>query len=145
MILFNFNKNLYDFLQKLNVSDDCYQLCKDGVLKETLYIPSSKTFSIHIHFINQIKPELYNALIEIRNKIKFKTTFTLSYENFHYDLDYIKGIFNKVILIKYKNNAMIKSLKDLDITYDNQYIYFNWLFSQLSTIIINENIDIWHK
>ena len=29
------DKNLYDFLQKLNVSDECYQLCKDGILKET--------------------------------------------------------------------------------------------------------------
>ena len=43
------DKNLYDFLTKLNVSETCYQLCKDGVLKETTYDPSSKTFSIHIH------------------------------------------------------------------------------------------------
>ena len=32
------DKKLYEFLQKLEVSESCYQLCKDGVLKETLFI-----------------------------------------------------------------------------------------------------------
>ena len=40
------DKKLYDFLQKLNVSENCYQLLKDGVLKETLYLSNSKTFSV---------------------------------------------------------------------------------------------------
>ena len=118
--------NLYDFLKYLNVSDDCFQLCKDGVLKEALYIPSSKTFSIHIHFNNMIKPELYNAILEIKKQIKFATQFVLSYDNLVCDLNYIKGIFTKVILSKYKNNAMMRTLKDLDIDFDDTNIYFNF-------------------
>ena len=120
------DKNLYDFLKNLNVSDDCFQLCKDGVLKEALYIPSSKTFSIHIHFNNMIKPELYNAILEIKKQIKFATQFVLSYDNLVCDLNYIKGIFTKVILSKYKNNAMMRTLKDLDIDFDDTNIYFNF-------------------
>ena len=56
------DKKLYDFLQKLNVGEDCYQYCKDGVLKETLFLSVTKSFYIHIHFLNTIKPELYFAI-----------------------------------------------------------------------------------
>ena len=65
------DKHLYNFLQNLGVSDDCYQLCKDGVLKEATYIPGSQTFSIHIHFNAAVKPELYHAINEMKSKIKF--------------------------------------------------------------------------
>lgn len=128
------DKKLYEFLQKLNVSEDCYQLLKDGVLKETLYISSSKTFSIHIHFLAKIKPELFHAIMEIKNKIKFKTSFNLTFDNNDVDLDFVKGIFFKVILEKYKNNAMMRTLKDMNISLDdhNIYLYFDSNFQAQS-------------
>ena len=89
------DKNLYDFLTKLKVSENCYQLCKDGVLKETTYNPNSKTFTIHIHFNAMVKPELYHAINEIKSKIKLETNFDLTYSFPNFDLSYIKSIFTK--------------------------------------------------
>ena len=117
------DKKLYDFLQKLNASDDCYQWCKDGVLKETSFNPNTKSFSIHIHFLNMIKPELYNAITELKNKIKLKADFIISFEHKIYDINFIKSVFTNVILNKYKNNAMMQTLKNMEIITDDSSIF----------------------
>lgn len=118
------DKKLYDFLKKLNASDNCYQWCKDGVLKQTTFNPSTKSFSIHIHFPTMIKPELYNAIEELKTKIKLKADFIITYEYNNHDLSFIKSIFTDVVLIKYRNNAMMQTLKNIEILLDNNSISF---------------------
>ena len=118
------DKKLYDFLQKLNVNEECYQYCKDGVLKETLFLSNTKTFYIHIHFDSSIKPELYFAIEEIKSKLRLKADFKISFSNTNYDITFIKSVFIDVILNKYKNNAMMRTLKNIDITIDENNIYF---------------------
>ena len=86
------DKNLYDFLTKLKVSDACYQLCKDGVLKETTFNPNTNAFSIHIHFNVEIKPELYLAINEIKSKIKLQTIFNLTFSNSNCNIEFIKDM-----------------------------------------------------
>ena len=64
------DRSLYELLQKLNIESHWYELLKNGVLKATEYDPSSQSFTIHIHFNQQIKPSVFFALIEIKNKLK---------------------------------------------------------------------------
>ena len=118
------DKKLYDFLQKLNVNEECYQYCKDGVLKETLFLSNTKTFYIHLHFDSTIKPELYFAIEEIKAKIRLKAEFDITFANTNYDISFIKSVFSNVILNKYKNNAMMRTLQNIEINLEDNNICF---------------------
>ena len=120
------DRSLYELLQKLNIESHWYELLKNGVLKATEYDPSSQSFTIHIHFNQQIKPSVFFALIEIKNKLKYNSTFKLTFENQTFDLNYLKSVLTDVILVRYENMAMVKALVDIELTMDEDNFYFHF-------------------
>ena len=121
------NKQLYELLQKLNIDSEWYELLKNGVLKDTTFNPTTQSFVIHIHFTQQVKPNLYFAILEIKNKLKYNSTFKLTFENQNITLEYLKEILSNVILKRYENMVMSRALLDTDIEMDetNFYFYFD--------------------
>ena len=120
------DRSLYELLQKLNIDEEWYELLKNGSLKATEYNPNTKSFTIHIHFNQQVKPRLFFAIMEIKNKLKYSVTFKLTFENQNPNLDYIKDILTEVIVSRYSNIAMSRTLLDVDVSMDENNFYYHF-------------------
>ena len=73
---------------------------------------------------NLVKIKLYFAIEEIKAKIRLKAEFDITFANTNYDISFIKSVFSNVILNKYKNNAMMRTLQNIEINLEDNNICF---------------------
>ena len=118
---------LKDFLTSINLNNDEINLFDNATLTSATYITTSKKFIINISFNSLCKPEVYFVVDKIRNIKTYDFNINIIQHDTLINSTYITQIFQNVIIPKYKNIAMIQSIKNIEIDIINSKITF--LFS----------------
>ena len=115
---------LKEFLSSLNLKDDEINLFEDAKLSNAVYITSTKKFIIDVSFNKLCEPKIYFVIDKIKNNKKHNFNINIIQHETLINSTYLKMIFDKVILEKYSNIAMIQSIKNIDIEIINNKITF---------------------
>jgi len=118
------DEKLIDFLTSLSIKEEEIELFDDAKLTNATYITSLKKFIIDISCHNLCNPQVYFIIDKIRNNKKYNFNINIIQHETLVNTPYLKEIFDKVILLKYKNIAMIQSIKNIEIEITNNKIYF---------------------
>ena len=115
---------LKNFLSTFVLKDNEINLFNDAKLNNATYITSLQKFIIDISFDSLCDPSLYFVIEKIKNDNTYNFNFNVIQHETLMNSDYLKEIFEKVILVKYKNVAMIQSIKNIEIETTNTRINF---------------------
>lgn len=117
---------LKEFLSNLKLTDYEINLFNNAKLANATYITSVKKFVIDISFDKLADPNIYFVIQKIQNNKQYNFNINVIQHETLMNSTYLKEIFNKVVLVKYSNIAMIQSIKDIDIEVVNARINFNF-------------------
>ena len=120
------NVKLKDFLTSINIKESEIELFDDAKLTNATYITSLKKFIIDISCHNLCNPSVYFVIDKIRNNKQYNFNINIIQHETLVNSIYLKEIFEKVVLVKYKNIAMIQSIKNIDIDIINNKIFFHF-------------------
>ena len=115
---------LKEFLTTFKLKDNEIKLFEGAKLTNATYITSLKKFVIELSFDSLCDPSLYFVIEKLKNDKTYNLTFNILQHETLMASHYLKEIFNKVILTKYKNSAMIQSLKNIEIETSSNKINF---------------------
>ena len=115
---------LKDFLTSLNIKDQEIELFDDAKLTNATYITSTKKFIIDISCHNLCNPLVYFVIDKIRNNKQYNFHINIIQHETLINSTYLKDIFDKVILSKYKNIAMMQTIKNIEIELVNNKTIF---------------------
>ena len=119
------DSRLKDFLAIFKLRDSELELFGEAKLANATYITSLQKFIIDISFDKLCDPSLYFVIEKLKNT---KNTYDFSFNIIQHETlmgsNYLKEVFNKVILVKYKNIAMIQSIKNIEIETTSNKINF---------------------
>ena len=123
------NAKLNDFLKTFKLKEAELNFFEEGKLESATYITSLQKFVIDISFNQLCDPSLYFVVEKIKSNKDYNFTINIIQHETLMGSSYLKEIFNKVILVKYKNIAMIQSIKNIDIEIVGNKI--NFVFSSV--------------
>ncbi len=118
------DSKLKDFLSTFKLKDSEYELFESAKLTNATYITSLQKFIIDLSFDSLCNPSLYFVLEKIKNNEMYNINININQHETLMGSDYLKEIFQKVILLKYKNSAMMQSIKNINIEVLNNRINF---------------------
>lgn len=116
------DSRLSEFLKTFKLKQTELTLFEEAKLESATYITSLQKFVIDISFNGLCDPSIYFVIEKIKNNKDYNFTINVIQHETLMGSNYLKEIFNKVILVKYKNIAMIQSIKNIDIEILNNKI-----------------------
>lgn len=122
------DEKLKDLLRSLKIKEDDFKYFENAKLDKAVYIKNDQKYYIYIEFQQLCNNEVYFLLSKFKNNFEYDCEVIVTYNaSVEVNKDYVTDIFNNVILIEYKDNAMVQSLKNIELEITQKHT--NFIFS----------------
>ncbi len=115
---------LKEFLTSLNLTEEEINVFENTRLTNATYVTKLKKFIIDISCDKLCNPLAYFTIDKIRNIKQYNFNVNIIQHETLVNSIYLKEILDKVILVKFKNIAMMQAIKNIEIEIINNKIIF---------------------
>lgn len=115
---------LKEFLDNFKLKDSELSLFEDAKLTNATYLTASQKLVIDLSYDKLCDPTIYFVIEKIKNNANYNFLINVIQHETLMNSYYLRDIFEKVILTKYKNSAMMQSIKNINIETEANKILF---------------------